>query len=572
MRRQHLISNLRRSLPALLAASLIAAACGSDGESDPTDDAAGGDTTEESPGTGDETTDSDAPDGEGAAVDELIIAIGSEQGSLNPYTYSDGEGLLLLSLVHDTLLGLDAQNQPVALLASDWTASDDGLQWELTLRNDVTWHDGEPFDADDVAFTFDYVAQEANAHPLWTPGVASVESVEVVSPTNVVINLSAANADFAVRPLASMPILAEHVWADITDPQNAGVDATIGTGAYQLESYNTDQAYRLTANDDYAMGTPVAATVALTIVPEPSTSFAALRAGEVDMVSSIVEPQLVAEFEADDDFAVSIGPGFAATVLDMNTERPPLDDPEVRRAIGLAIDPQELIDSVLLGRGTAPNPGFLHPDGPLTVATPDHVFDPDAANALLDELGATTGDDGVRVLDGEPMRFEFLAPADNPAAIRTAEVISEQLEAVGIVAAVTVLDSTALYEQVWPEFDVSNGRSYDMSMGGWSPPVQLDAARFGSLLHSDTSIGTFNLTGLADPTIDALVDEMNAEGDPEERDEIIGELETQLSEIRPFVVLYYRDGAYAYRPAAFDGWTYQDGLGPIGRISLVDNS
>jgi len=566
MRSISAVSKLRRTLPALLAVSLVAAACGSDDEAEPADGGGASATTDGSTESGGGDDGSPAA---GASVDELVIAIGSDQESLTPYTYSDGEGLLILSLVHDTLLGLDAQNQPVALLASDWSVSDDGLAWDLTLRDDVTWHDGEPFDADDVAFTFDYVVRDGNSHPLWTPGVAPVESVDVVSPTNVVINLATANADFAVRPLASMPILAEHVWEGIDDPLTAGIDATIGTGAYQLESYEVDQSYTLTAYDDYALGTPVAQTLLMPIIPEPSTAFAAIRAGEVDMVSGIVEPQLVAEFEADPDIAISTGPGFATTNLEINNDRPPLDDSEVRRAIGLAIDPAELIDTVLLGRGTPPNPGFLHPEGPLTVVTPEHVFDPDEANAVLDGLGATLGDDGVRVLDGEPMRFEFLAPGDDPSRVRTAELISEQLAVVGIDAEVTILDSTALFAQVWPEFDVANGRDYDISMAGWSPPVQLDAARFGSLVHSDPAIGTFNLSGFDDPEVDALVDAMNAEGDPAARDEIIGELETAIAERRPFIQLYYQDGAYAYRAEAFDGWVYQDGLGPLGRISLV---
>ena len=395
MRRTPLATPLARAFAALLTVSLVAAACGSDDDDasspddsesaddsesvdDATDDDSAQSEGDESDSAeadaGDEASDGDSTgggdtNGSGAIADEVVIAIGSEQGSLNPYTYSDGEGLLLLTLVHDTLLGLDAQNQPVPLLAEEWSVSDDGLQWDLTLRDDVTWHDGEPFDAEDVAFTFDYVTEDANAHPLWTPGVAPVESVEVVSPTNAVINLTSANADFAVRPLASLPILAEHVWADIADPQNATVDASVGTGAYQLASYDTDQAYTLTAYGDYALGTPLAETVVLAIIPEASTSFAALRAGEVDIVSAILEPQLVGDFEADPAFGVSQGAGYRSTLMQMNNERPPFDDPEIRRAIGLAIDPQELIDSVLLGQGTAPNPGFLHPDGPLTVAT-----------------------------------------------------------------------------------------------------------------------------------------------------------------------------------------------------------
>lgn len=554
-----------RTLALLASASLVVAACGGDDdEATPADTDAGG--TES---TDPATTDGGGDAGGGAAaVDELVIAIGGDETSLNPYTYVTGyPGWNLLGLIHDSLLVLDETNTPQPLLATDWSTSDDGLVWTMQLRDDVTWHDGEAFDADDVAFTFDYVAEFT--HPRWTPGVAAVDAVEVLSPTEVEITLSAASPDFPVRPLADMPILAEHVWADVADPQNSGVEQNIGTGPYRLVDYTVDQSYTLEANGDYAMGSPVTDSLVLAVIPEPATAFAALRAGEVDMVSSIVEPQLVAEFESDADLAVSTGPGFASTMLNINNERPPFDDPEVRRAIGLAIDPTTLIDTVLLGTGTAPNPGFLHPDGPITVDTQSHVYDPDEAASILDGLGAAAGDDGVRVLDGEPMRFELLVYADNPSRVRSAEIISEQLAEVGIVAEVATLDAETVDEQIWPGFDVSNGRDYDLGMWGWSPPIQLDAGRFGALLHSDPEIGTLNVTGLADPDVDALVDEMNAAPTVEDRAEFVGELEALLAEVRPFVMLYYQDGAYAYRSDVFDGWVYQNGQGPLGKLSLV---
>lgn len=563
----------RRLLGVLIASTLVAAACGSD--DDAADEPAGDDepavTQPADDGDATATTEpvTDAADEpSGAAVEQIVIAISGDESSLNPYTYVTGyPGFNLLGLLHDSLVQLDETNSPQPLLATDWTVSDDGLVWTMNLRDDVTWHDGEAFDADDVVFTFDYVVD--NTHPRWTPGVAAVESIEATSPTSVEITLTEASPDFAVRPLADMPMLAEHVWSAEADPQNSGTDVNIGTGPYRLESYEVDRSYTLTANTDYAMGAPVSDTVVLAVIPEPATAFAALRAGEVDMVSSIVEPQLVAEFEADSNLAVSAGPGFAATMLNLNNERPPFDDPAVRNAIGLAIDPQELIDAVLLGSGTAPNPAFLHPDGPVTVATATHEFDPDAAAAALDALGAAVGDDGTRVLDGEPMQFELIVYADNPSRIRSAEIISEQLAAVGIDAQVAPLEAETVDEQVWPGFDVNNGRDYDMAMWGWSAPIQLDAGRFGSLLHSDPAIGTLNVTGLADPAIDALIAQVNEAATVEERAEPLGELEGLVAEARPFVMLYYQDGVYAYRSSTFDGWVYQNGQGPLGKLSLV---
>lgn len=257
---------------------------------------------------------------------------------------------------------------------------------------------------------------------------------------------------------------------------------------------------------------------------------------------------------ADDQIEVQTGPGFGSTMLNFNDQFPPLDDPALRRAISTAIDPQELIDTVLLGAGTAPNPGFLHPDGPITVDPLTHTFDRDVANAQLDTLGATMGDDGVRVLDGEPLEFELLVYADSPARIRTAELVAEQLDEVGISITVSPLDADTVDAQVWPDFDVANGRDYEMAMWGWSAPVQLDASRFGALVHSDPTVGTFNVTGLDDAEMDDLVDRLSSASTSDERDGAIVAVESRIAELRPFTMLYYPDGAYAFRPESFDGW------------------
>jgi peptide/nickel transport system substrate-binding protein len=580
---------MRSRIPlVVVAAALAITACSSDDDGSsaataPSDTAAAdtGDTGDTDTGdtgdtdeTGTETEDAASGDSAGddaaATAGDMVIAISGDETSLNPYTYVTGyPGWNLLNLIHDSLLVLDENNEPQPLLATEWSISDDGLTYDLTLRDDVTWHDGEPFDADDVAFTFGYVVE--NTQSRWTPGVAAVESVTVNSPTEVTIQLNAASPDFPVRPLADMPIMAEHVWTDVTDPNNAsGVEQNIGTGPYRLAEYNPDQSYLLEANVDYAMGTPLADTISLAVIPEPSTAFAALRAGEVDMVSSIVEAQLVQEFQNDGDLDVQIGPGFGSTMLNINNERAPLDDPEVRRALGLAVNPQELIDTVLLGTGTPPNSGFLHPNSPIATESVEHVFDVAEANSILDGLGAELGDDGTRVLDGEPMSFELLVYADNPGRIRTAEILAEQFAEIGVSITVAPLDAETVDEQVWPGFDVSNGRDYDLAMWGWSPPVQLDAGRYGSLFHSDTSIGTFNVVGFSDPDVDGLVDQLRAATSAEERDPVIDELQARVAELRPFITLYYPDGAYAFRPDSFDGWVYQAGQGPLGKISLVD--
>ncbi|MEO1064581.1 MAG: ABC transporter substrate-binding protein [Actinomycetota bacterium] len=571
-----MLPSLRRLLLSLLVLVLVAAACGGDSDDDsaPTTsaaEAAADEGTEDvEAGTDDAPADTEADDAAGGTADtDLVLSIGEDETSLNPYTYVTGyPGWNLMTLIHDTLLVLDEQNVPQPLLATGFEVSEDGTVYTMSLRDDVTWHDGEPFDATDVAFTFEYVA--ANSHPRWTPGVADVVGVEVVDPTTVTITLDGANPDFPVRPLADLPILAEHVWADVTDPQSSGVEQNVGTGPYVLASYEPGQRYELEANADYAPGAPAVSRLVLAIIPEPATAFAALQAGDLGMVTEEVEPQLVGQFESDGDLTVAAGPGFTTSLLNISNTEAPLDRVELRQAISLAIDPQELIDIVLLGAGTLPSPAFLHPNGPLAGPTFDHTHDPEEAAALLDGIGATPGDDGVRVLDGEPLSFELLSYANDPLRLRTAELIAEQLDEVGISVTVSALEAATVDEFVWPGFDVNNGQDYELAMWRWTAPVQLDVARYGSLFHSDPGVGTFNVVGFADPDIDAAIDAVSAAATNAERRTLLDELQANIAEQVPLVPLYYADGVYAFRPDVYDGWTFQDGQGLLHKGSLVD--
>lgn len=545
-----------------LVLGVVLAACSPETGEPPTVDDTG---EAEADDTAEDGADTQAADMAGS----LTVAIGGDEGSLTPYTYRTGyPGWNLLGLVWDTLLVLDASNEPQPLLAADWSIDEAGMTWTFTLRDDVTWHDGEPFTAADVAFTFDYVAEFTQSR--WTNAVAGVVEVTVVDEYELTIELDAPDPEFAIRPLADMPMLPEHLWSQVDDPDGATIDEAVGTGPYQLVEYEQDQRYRLEANADYFLGAPRVEALNIAIFADPSTAFAALQSGEIDMSAIRLEPQLVEQFESADGLSVARGSGFASTLLQINTERPLLDRVEVRQAIGLAIDPQELIDVVLLGTGTPPNPGFVHPDSPLAERSLTHTFDPQAASTLLDDLGAEPREDGVRALDGDALSFELLVYADNPSRIRAAELIQEKLAAVGIEVTVSTQEAVTVDDQVWPGFDVAQGRDFDLSMWGWSAPVMLDAGRIAALGHSDPAIGTLNIVGLDDAEVDAAADAVRAAEDAESRDAASREFQAALAEARPFVTLYYADEIFGYRPASYDGWVFQDGQGILSKLSFVD--
>jgi len=134
---------------------------------------------------------------------------------------------------------------------------------------------------------------------------------------------------------------------------------------------------------------------------------------------------------------------------------------------------------------------------------------------------------------------------------------------------VMVVEQSTWEEAVWPGFDVNQGRNYDMSMWGWSPPVQANPVRISSLIHSDPAIGTLNLTGYKNETIDALAEELNVTVDPDRQIELFHEIQAIIAEDLPFIILNYPDGVFANRPAVYGDWVFMTGQGPFHKVSFL---
>ena len=492
------------------------------------------------------------------------VAIAQDESTLTPFTHVSAPPFL--DLVWDSLLIADSKNQLRPLVASSLDISADGMTFTMTIREGMTFHDGEPLTMDDILFTFEYQAKHG-----FLPGMHEViESVESVDDTTLVVQLSQTTADFERDMLASLDIIPEHIFADVADPMTAGIEVAIGSGPYRISEYVEGESYVLTAHPNYLLGTPKVETIVMPIIPQPSAAFAALQTGEVDMVSAPVEIQLVEQFEGTEGIGLIRGSSFSPKLIIFNAERPPFDQVEVRRAISQAIDTDELMEFVALGVATPPNAGFLHPESPLATTPIPHIYDPAAAAAALDALGATPGDDGIRTINGQRMSYVLLVEAIFPDSVRVGELVKEMLAEVGIEIMVEPLEPMTLYSAVWPGFDVRNGRDFEMSMFSWQPILATRAGRFGGLVHSDTSRGTLNIGGFSDAGTDAAVGVLDNALTTEDKLAAIQGITEKIAELVPFITLYYPDTVFAYRPAAFDSWVYKEGQGPVDPVSFID--
>lgn len=502
------------------------------------------------------------------SVEKLSVGITKDENSLNPYTYITGyPGLDLVSLLYDNLFQLDENNEPIPWLVKDFSISDDGLKYEFTLHENVKWHDGKPLSANDIKFTMEYFIKYPKSR--FTNPLKSIESIEVDGDSKFSLMLSQAEPNFMIQPLADLPILPEHIWSSVTAPDDE--TNNIGSGPYKFVEHKSGQYYKFEANEDYFKGEPHIQEIIFPIIEDTTAMFTALQTGDIDVVSANISPELVEQFESNKKIQVARGPGYGTTLFQINSEKYPMSESAFRGAIDNAIDKQYLVDTILLGFAEVGSPGFIHPSSQAYNTDLKASFDQVEAKKLLADAGFkdTNGDGFIEGQNGEKIDLTLLVYAGNPIRIRTAEIISEGLNAIGIKNTVKAMDSTTVDSLMWPDFDVSKGRDYDIGIWGWSNTMQLFPDRMIDLFHSDPTIGSTNIGGYKSEKFDELSQKLIDTLDEAERGKVIKEMQAFIAEDSPIITLYYQELVNAFNPEVFDQYVFQVGKGIINKLSFV---
>lgn len=506
-------------------------------------------------------------------LENFRVGITGDESTLTPFTYVTGNpGWNLLMMQYDSLFTVDVNKEPQPWLVKDWSKSKDGRSYTLHLREDVWWHDGKAFTAEDVKFTFEYFTQNTTASSRFTKEIRGFASAEVKGKFQVVIHLKKENLSYVRKAFSDVPILPMHIWKKITDPKNHQFKTitNVGTGPFQLKEYKPNQFYRFKANPKYFAGLPTVKNLIVIQFANTAGSLAAFRTREIDMPLHSIPPEQIGLFGMTKGVSIMQGALYTTQLLLMNYDVKPFHLVEVRKALALAIDRQDLVNTIYLGRATKGSLGWIHPNSPFANQKISTEFNPEKAKVLLDRVGVMDSNgDGVREYQGKDMLFQLISPNGSPLIIRSAELIQEMLAKIGIKLAVEVVEQATWEDKVWPEFDVKNGRKYQMSMWGWSAGIQVDASRISALTHSNPDIGFLNLTGTANKEIDSLTQRMEEENNPEAYKKLVKKAQVSVAEEIPFISLMHPDGNYAYWSSVYDNLAFIKGQGPSNKLSFL---
>jgi peptide/nickel transport system substrate-binding protein len=496
----------------------------------------------------------------GSAADSgpLVVLIDSDEGPLTPLSYRTPTGFWMTGWVYDTLYTRDLDFKPVPSLATAAAPSEDGLAWTIALRQDVKWHDGEPFTSADVLFTYQFLVQARRGDAL-----AVIEKIEAHGDYAVVVTLRQPSPFFLTEGLTTAYILPAHIWRGQTpsDPQLRQFPATIGTGAYKLTQVVPGESYTFEANEDYFRGIPRVSQLIARIVSDPAEQVDQLRKRSAAASLTTMPPSVADDLSDIRRISLAEGSDSFSYVLYTNGSRTPFDQARIREAISLAINTQALVDEVLSGRGTALPASFYHYELPWAVGIP-HLYDPEAAVALLDYAGMMDIDgDGIREWQGQNTDYAVLCNSDKPLEVETADLIVTWLNDVGIGAHAEYVDTGTQLARMWPSFAAIPDPDYDMAVFGWPGDSQSQESFLRYMLSDPKTMGWANLTGMVDPELQAILTGFLIEGDLTRQQELSTTIQEQFADKLPMIPLMAPAGTYAYLPEKYAGWQYMKGIG-----------
>ena len=486
-------------------------------------------------------------------IDSYTIADSTgDWGYPTPYAhYSRGPGYIRMSFIFEPLVWKNT-TEFVPQLAREWKYNSDDNSYTFNLQENVKWHDGTDFTAEDVVFTYEYTEE----HPYQWVDNSIVESVEAVDEHTVKLYLSTTYAPFLQDVAGAQPILPKHIWEDVAVPEEfLTPEAVIGTGPYKLVDYSKEHGtYLYEANSGYYLGKSAAKHIKFVKIAEEMIP-AALKEG---MVNSASIPAEVVNDMNSTGFTVITSPPSWNGKLTINHQKKPLSSREFRQALAYAIDRESLVQIVFRGNAIAGNPGMLPPTSVwYNPDTPQYEYNPDIAIQIIEGLGYQL-EDGYFVKDGQPLKLSLIAAADYK---DLGQFITQQLEQVGIDIDFQTLEGKTVDTRV-------NSWDFDLSIyghGGIFDPSILQRTIIGEGFNSARYTSNAQLTQL----LNAQLNEMDAD----KRKDMVFEIQKLYAEDMPALTLYYPKSYWAHDGSLTIYFT-MDGVAigipiPLNRMSFV---
>ena len=470
--------------------------------------------------------------------DTFIDVLTGNVSGLIPNIVSDSASFEIGNLVYSGLVMRDKDLNFIGDLAESWTFSTDCRDLTFKLRKNAKWHDGQPFTASDVAFTYETMINPKTP-TAYRESFKMVESVETPDPHTVMVRYKQPYAK--ALDTWGLWMLPRHLLEPYMRdgklreaPQNWS--RPVGTGPYRFSELKSGEKIVLVANPDYFEGAPYLSRVVYRIIPSQATIFLELKAKGLDAAGlTALQYKRQTDYPA---FRKAYNkfrhPSNGYTYVGFNLRDPRFADRRVRQAFAHAINKKELIDGVILGLGREATGPYKPGTWVYNPNVQRYPHDKAKAKALLAEAGwKDTNGDGILDKDGRPFAFELLTNQGNEERKKIAEIVQASLRELGISVEVRILEWAAFLKEYIKK------RRFEAIILGWG--IGQDPDQYDVWHSSKVGPDELNHIGYQNPEVDELLEKGRSTCVQDERKKHYDRLQEVLAEDLPIVFLYFRD-------------------------------
>ncbi len=381
----------------------------------------------------------------------VVVAITADPPGWDPSASTSQEiPRVVYHNVFEGLVRFDRDGNIVPALAKSWSVSDDGLTWTFTIREGVKFHDGSDLTMDDIIAKFERARNpdSGHTHPEYYAAIDTITT----DGNNLTFTLSQPSSSLLYNLARPDSIIYPAAKADTQRSQ------PIGTGPFKFVEYIEGSEVRLERFEDYYLeGVPYLDTVLFKIISDPNTRFAALQAGDIDLIGVALQPEQFLQALSDPNLKGTEGTATTEITLAMNNAREPLSNKLVRQAITQAIDKNAIVEGANFGLGTVIGT-HMSPAEPYYIdLTEMYPYDPERARQLLADAGYPEG-----------FKIKFELPEPYATERRAGQVIAQQLAEVGIEVDLSVVEWGTWIQRIFL------GGDYDMTIIGHSEPRDIN--------------------------------------------------------------------------------------------------
>lgn len=454
----------------------------------------------------------------------------AEPINLIPAISSDSASHGVASYIYNGLVKYNKDLKLIGDLAKSWEISGDNKTITFFLRDDVKWHDGQPFTAEDVKFTYEFMIAD-DTPTSYDGDFRKVKNFEIIDNHTVRIDY-----DEPYSPALNgwgIWIMPAHLLKGVQASKSPLQRKPVGTGPYILEEWNSGKSITLKANPDYFLGRPKIDKVMVRVIPDQATQFLELLNGSIDIMNltPIQAAKQTDNNRYSDNYETYSFLDNSYTYVGYNLQKAPFNDKRVRQALSYATPKDEIIEGILFGKGmpaTGPyKPGsFWHNDN-----VKKFEFDVEKAKNLLAEAGyKDTDGDGILEKDGKKLRFEMITNQGNSSRSQVAEILQRSWKQVGVQVEIRILEwATFLNEYI-------NKGNFDAIVMGWN--IIQDPDIFDVWSSGKCGGNGLNFICFKNDEVDRLLEAGQATYNPKIRKEAYDKLQEIIAEEQPYTFLY----------------------------------